>query len=69
MTTLFNYFKKNKDKLPVSYGFFKKKFLTKEVIKDLADKRIILALGSDKRRIIKILDEDAFYDYFFRSRK
>jgi len=69
MTTLFHYFEENKGKLPVSYRVFRKKFLTKEVIKDLADKRIILALGSDKRRIIKILDEDAFYDYFFGSRK
>lgn len=69
MVTLFRYFEKNKDKLPVSYRLFKKKFLTKEALKELADRKIILLLGSDKRLIVKILDEDAFYSYFFGSRK
>ena len=65
MKTLNQFFNEKKDILPVGYRTFKRRLLTDDVINDLKKNKIILVLGSDKRKIIKILNEKAFLNYFF----
>ncbi len=69
MITLYQFFERNKDILPVTYRTFKKRLLTQEDIKKLSDKKVILVLGGKERQVIKILDEDAFFNYFFGGKR
>ncbi len=68
MKTLNQFFKVYKNKLPVSYVTFKNKVMTDKDIEKLKEDRIIFVLGGEKRKIIKVLDDDAFFNYFFGGR-
>jgi len=69
MKTLNQFFKVYKDKLPVSYVTFKNKILSDEDIEKLKKDKVIFVLGGEQRKIIKILDDEVFYNYFFGIRK
>jgi len=69
MKTLNQFFKFYKDKLPFCYVTFKNKVITDEDIERLKKDRIIFVLGGEQRKIIKILDDEAFFNYFFGGKK
>ncbi len=69
MKTLNQFFKINKDKLPVSYATFKNKILKESDIETLEKNGIIYVMGGDKRKVIKVMNDDEFVKYFFNKAK
>ena len=69
MKTLNQFFKAYKEKLPLSYVTFKNKVITNKDIEKLKKDGVIFVLGGNKRQIIKILDDNAFYNFFFKGKK
>ena len=58
--------KEYRNRLPVSYPTFKKKFLTDSSLNELERQNAVLIIGTDKKKVVKILNLDKFLDYFFK---